>query len=116
MFVYSRHETTLCTDSLLFVTGNIRLAHGYSICMRVWRPGFDPRAGHVGFVMCEVAMGKISSQTTSMLYQYNSTNAPYWFHPCISTVCSKIGKRSETYTGWFRRKVSILGGDIGLWE
>jgi hypothetical protein len=29
IFVYSRYETTLCTDSLLSVTGIIRLAHGY---------------------------------------------------------------------------------------
>ena len=47
---------------------------------------FNPRTVHVGFVMGEIARGRTSSQTTSMLCQYNSTSVPYRFRPCMSTV------------------------------
>jgi hypothetical protein len=41
------------------------------------RPGFDPSSVHVGFVVDKVALGQVSTQSTSVfICQFHSTGAP----------------------------------------
>jgi hypothetical protein len=36
-----------------------------------WRPGFDHRSGHVGFVVGKVALGQVSSESFGFLCQFS---------------------------------------------
>jgi len=45
----------------------------------LWRPGFNPRPDHVGFVFEKVALGQLFFGTAAYPSQYHSTNAPCSF-------------------------------------
>jgi hypothetical protein len=50
------------------------LVAGFSL----WRPGFAPRAVHVGFVVDKMALQQVFLQVLQFSHQYHSTAAPYF--------------------------------------
>jgi hypothetical protein len=61
-----------------------------------WRPGFEPRSGHVGFVVGKVALGQVFSEYFGFLRQSSFHQFLHNHHHLSSGACT-IGQKWLQY-------------------
>jgi hypothetical protein len=77
------------------------------------RAGFDRGPGYVGYVVDEVAMGKVFLQVLTFSFcQYNFTNVPVIFILMLLFLVKQVGKGLETpnhvHTGNNRQRIFMF--------